>query len=877
MKSKILFTKMLFLSCLVLALGFTLGGCSDDEDGLQSGYGYAQFKLFKSGAYQGDKMTASRAGTNELDYLREAQKMKIVLMGEDGKEVIQTVGLNAMGSDSELGLRSEKLELMAGNYTIVGFYLYKIQGQELKEILSGEPQENTVIIVVDGGLAVQDIVVKVVERGGVTFSLIKEMVPVSRGVESADKFVFSDVKYALVQVRNEFSKVLTNFRYLPCTYTEKIRTDKSEYAIAVSDSLLKLEAGTYSVTLYSLYDKDKKSLDNDKVTEGITFEVTDNQTIEVEVPVKIHESAEYIQDYFALHEIWIALGGENGGWSNTNSSYPIGVNWNFDKEIDMWGHQPGVGLDDKGRVVNLDLGSFGAKGDIPTALGKLTSLKILSLGTHSDVVGGDFVTQLQKEMTPEQREICRNDYYNKVLKRDLRATFSEPLQMAFKLQGKPIKEQISIGMGGATTRDVSPGNLTNGIRSIPTEIGNLTKLQQLYIANGKFVDFAEGTDLSKLEDLTDMEIYNCPSMKKLPEALFTLPNIALLNLANNPQIASAIFEEGLTKLATGASKEKLQILYLGNNKLTKIPDEFRNFKKLAKLDCVNNQIKTIPAFGRNIGFVQLTMDYNQIEEIPLAADGYFCAFEDIETFSFSHNKIKVFPNTFDAKSVYTMGSIDLSNNEITEFGGGDQFRGMNVATLSLGGNQLKSFPSMLFKNGSRVDALLLSGNGMTEFPDGSLKGPESHYLVTLDLTYNKLTKLPKELQEQAAVTLPYLYGVDLSNNSFSKFPTGLLNVDHLTALVLRNQRDAKGNRTLRDWPKGISMCPSLRILYLAGNDFRKIDDTISPNIFMFEIKDNPNISINVSEVCNSIQYGYYELIYDPTQDIRGCDFLDLEK
>ena len=50
--------------------------------------------------------------TNELNYLRDAQKMKIVLINQDdGTEVVQTVGLEAMGDDSEFGLRSEKLQL----------------------------------------------------------------------------------------------------------------------------------------------------------------------------------------------------------------------------------------------------------------------------------------------------------------------------------------------------------------------------------------------------------------------------------------------------------------------------------------------------------------------------------------------------------------------------------------------------------------------------------------------------------------------------------------------------------------------------------------------------------------------------------------------
>ena len=124
MKTKILFIRMFVLSCILFILGFTVGSCSDDDDAvLQAGYGYAQFKLYKSGLAETKK---TRASTNELNYLRDAQKMKIVLINQDdGTEVVQTVGLEAMGDDSEFGLRSEKLQLMAGTYQILGFYHLK--------------------------------------------------------------------------------------------------------------------------------------------------------------------------------------------------------------------------------------------------------------------------------------------------------------------------------------------------------------------------------------------------------------------------------------------------------------------------------------------------------------------------------------------------------------------------------------------------------------------------------------------------------------------------------------------------------------------------------------------------------------------------------
>ena len=54
------------------------------------------------------------------------------------------------------------------------------------------------------------------------------------------------------------------------------------------------------------------------------------------------------------------------------------------------------------------------------------------------------------------------------------------------------------------------------------------------------------------------------------------------------------------------------------------------------------------------------------------------------------------------------------------------------------------------------------------------------------------------------------------------------------------------------------------------------------SLFYFEIADNPNITINVSPICDYIYtmmyyYGMPMLVYDKTQDIRGCDILELEK
>lgn len=164
---------------------------------------------------------------------------------------------------------------------------------------------------------------------------------------------------------------------------------------------------------------------------------------------------------------------------------------------------------------------------------------------------------------------------------------------------------------------------------------------------------------------------------------------------------------------------------------------------------------------------------------------------------------------------------------------------------------------------------------MTEIPEYSLKGKNGNYkntylLTSIDLRFNKLKSLSDDFR---ATTLPYLSNMDVSYNCFSKFPTEPLNSSQLKAFGIRHQRDADGNRILREWPEGISTCPSLLQLQIGANDIRKVNETINPRLWILEIKDNPNISLDVTHLCPYIKAGMYMLIYDKTQDIRGCDTL----
>ena len=895
-----------FLPLIISLLTIVVAtGCSDDDEALQSQYGYLQFKLYKSTSF--DKGTVTRSVTDKLESLSSAQKIMVV-MTHNGTTVSQTLPLNAYNANNaEYGLRSDKLQLLAGTYKIIGYYLYdKLD----KVLLAGPAGEDNEFTVVSGGLQEQTLTVDAVSRGTVTFKLTKE----GLSTRAAGEYLFSNIRFIDVTVMNTFTRVTTGLKGMKVTYEEDSKENQNpdnvndkymDIGVATCDSAVWLPAGTYQVVAYTTYSQSgstKPELETQSVR-GEPFIVEDNKlTEDANVPIQLKETAEYIKDYKALKAIWEALDGKNWKYNSgivDNTVHPS--NWNFNKELDMWGDQPGVDLDANGRVTGLSLAGFGAKGRVPDAIGQLTELKTLAFGTHGETLSGRLFGEdkLAPDMTEEQKQRIRMHYKRMFLDYDPRLNMSELLQDGINRHPKlqPIKKDNRI-----TLKDTQIGGLTNRITFISKAVQRLTKLQNLYLANSPITydniatDWEDATSeyakqyadeelsWSNLKDLTDVELYNCPKLTQIPEFVYDLPELQLLNVACNKGISADQLTADWKRLADDEDTgPKVQILYLGYNNLEKFPESesLRKMVKLGLLDCVHNNVNHLEAFGTDVKLSDLMLSYNQIEEIP----DEFCAFTDqVEGLGFSHNKLKYIPNIFNANSVYVMGSVDFSYNEIGSEGSNikcsmDQYKGINASTVTLSYNKIKKFPTELFASGSPISTIDLSNNLMTSIPENSLKPKNGNYkntylLTIIDLRFNKLTSLSDDFR---ATTLPYLSNMDVSYNCFSKFPTQPLNSSQLKAFGIRHQRDAEGNRILREWPTGITTCPSLIQLQIGSNDIRKVDEKLTPQLYILDIGDNPNISIDVTSVCPYIEAGMYVLIYDTTQDIRGCDALGIER
>lgn len=467
-------------------------------------------------------------------------------------------------------------------------------------------------------------------------------------------------------------------------------------------------------------------------------------------------------------------------------------------------------------------------------------------------------------MTPAVLEKLRSDYMDNFALRDSRQDWDVQMQRCMVESGQPaIKKSI------VQPKDVIHGDMTNGIKGISEAIGKLQKLEVLYIANSPIAELPQA--LGDLESCTDLEIYNCSRLAAFPDQLARMKNLTQLNMAMNPQLAAA-FPDGIKKLAEGDAGKSLQILYLGYNNIASLPAEVSKMKKLGKIDLIYNKLTALPAFGKDVNLVQGTFDYNKIASIATDENGIFCGMDDVESLSFSHNELTEFPDIFDASSIYIMASVNFSYNKIKKVA---TKKGINVNELSLAGNELEKFPADLFKTNSPLTVLNLSGNRIKDFTNEDMKGAKVYMMTSFDLSNNRLEKLPDDLN---GTTMPHLYGIDISGNQLSAFPWGLANISYLNTLIMRNQRDDDGNRVYKEWPTNIGNHKGLRALLLGGNDIGKVPETekLSYLINTLDVSDNPNLILNVSSVCPYIKAGMYLLIYDTTQDIRGCDYLTLE-
>lgn len=846
---------LLILALLSSVLLFT--GCTEEAEPVsEPGYGYVQFHLFKKGSY-------TKAG-DKLEYLRDAAKIRVTLRSQDNDIITPVAVVEAVDKNlSEWGLQTAKIRLIAGKYTMTAYEIY--DGLD-NSVLVGSPSETVVLDVKPNGIVSEDIALNVVDRGWAKFRLVKdlsEIVGTKAGKDGADEHPFYGIQSVDLTVKNKNTGEITEITNIEVTHKfvdgEKAADPDYVSGICVSDTLVALKGGTYTVTKFRTYfDYFRKVYETSTNVAENEFVVKDNQETDADVPVTLHTTSGHVQDALALREIWEALDGPN--WR---------IKWEFNCDVDAWTANTGVQILGNGRVASLDLTGTGAKGAMPAAIAKLTELRKLTLGTigYNAAAGGTTVTTGRKltYFTPEDHEADRR---LTIGTRDPRSCFSKELQQSFEIAGDPVKPSVK-SLSERMPVMYKPEVNATDIVSLPDEINQLKNLEHITIAFSPIKTFP--ADMSGLTALTDVEIFACTELTEFPKGLATCPKLTSLTYSFNVNTAISSMEEGISAINNGPASKTIQLLYFPNQRIDNMPD-LSNIPRLSVLVIQGCGLKSFTApFSKDQFFVQFMASDNELTSLPRDEKGNFLAYNaETEEVNFSGNKFTELPDIFDAKSAYQVGTVDFSKNQIASVEHGDAYRGIKAATFDISYNKLKELPVQLFgTSSSSISYLKIDGNGMEKISKEAIEGKYTYRTTTISMAYNKLKSLPDEFD---SLTFPYLSGIDMSYNRFDYFPYTAVNNQYLSVFIFRHQRDADGDRCMRTWPAGIGQAlAGLRALYLGSNDIRVVTDELSYMIYNLDIQDNPNISIDVSAVCSYIKSGWFNLMYSPGQDIRGCD------
>lgn len=846
---------LLILALLSSVLLFT--GCTEEAEPVsEPGYGYVQFHLFKKGSY-------TKAG-DKLEYLRDAAKIRVTLRSQDNDIITPVAVVEAVDKNlSEWGLQTAKIRLIAGKYTMTAYEIY--DGLD-NSVLVGAPSGTVVLDVKANGIVSEDIALNVVDRGWAKFRLVKdlsEIVGTKAGKDGADEHPFYGIQSVDLTVKNKNTGEITEITNIEVTHKfvdgEKAADPDYISGICVSDTLVALKGGTYTVTKFRTYfDYFRKVYETSTNVAENEFVVKDNQETDADVPVTLHTTSGHVQDAMALREIWEALDGPN--WR---------IKWEFNCDVDAWTANTGVQILGNGRVASLDLTGTGAKGAMPAAIAKLTELRKLTLGTigYNAAAGGTTVTTGRKltYFTPEDHEADRR---LTIGTRDPRSRFSKELQQSFEIAGDPVKPGVK-SLSERMPVMYKPEVNATDIVSLPDEINQLKNLEHITIAFSPIKTFP--ADMSGLTALTDVEIFACTELTEFPKGLATCPKLTSLTYSFNVNTAVSSMEEGISAINNGPASKTIQLLYFPNQRIDNMPD-LSNIPRLSVLVIQGCGLKSFTApFSKDQFFVQFMASDNELTSLPRDEKGNFLAYNaETEEVNFSGNKFTELPDIFDAKSAYQVGTVDFSKNQIASVEHGDAYRGIKAATFDISYNKLKELPVQLFgTSSSSISYLKIDGNGMEKISKEAIEGKYTYRTTTISMAYNKLKSLPDEFD---SLTFPYLSGIDMSYNRFDYFPYTAVNNQYLSVFIFRHQRDADGDRCMRTWPAGIGQAlAGLRALYLGSNDIRVVTDQLSYMIYNLDIQDNPNISIDVSAVCSYIKSGWFNLMYSPGQDIRGCD------
>uniref|UniRef100_A0A0E0MKS2 Uncharacterized protein n=1 Tax=Oryza punctata TaxID=4537 RepID=A0A0E0MKS2_ORYPU len=312
---------------------------------------------------------------------------------------------------------------------------------------------------------------------------------------------------------------------------------------------------------------------------------------------------------------------------------------------------------------------------------------------------------------------------------------------------------------------------------IATLVSNLTQLENLLLHSNNFVGTVELASLSKLQ------------------------NLSVLNLSNNKLVVI----DGENS-SSAASYPSISFLRLASCSLSSYPNILRHLPEITSIDLSYNQIQgEIPQWAWETGtsgyFSLLNLSHNKITSIgsnpllPLNIEFFDLSFNNIEgvipipkkgsiTLDYSNNQFSSMPLNFftylKKTIIFKISKNNLSGNIPTSICDGIK----SLQLIDLSNNYLTGvIPSCLMEDASALQVLSLKENHLIgELPDNIKEGCA---LSALDFSGNLIQgKLPRSL-----VACRNLEILDIGNNQISdSFPCWMSKLPRLQVLVLKSNR-----------------------------------------------------------------------------------------
>ncbi|TYZ62515.1 hypothetical protein PybrP1_008725 [[Pythium] brassicae (nom. inval.)] len=357
----------------------------------------------------------------------------------------------------------------------------------------------------------------------------------------------------------------------------------------------------------------------------------------------------------------------------------------------------------------------------------------------------------------------------------------------------------------------------NQLRSLPPQIGKLRRLHTLTAHSNQLTALPESLGL--LSNLSTLDLHK-NSLASVGDSFVRLASLRFLDLHQNrlevfPELPH---ESALDQLMLGfnllravsdssvlRAKDTLTVLDMRDNRLARLPDTVAHLHRLKTLDLTNNDLHELPA---GLGYLKdlhhLMVEGNPLRTIRRAV------------ISGGSEVLKKYLRTRGGPPA----GVEALEEEFDEFALRDkqqqQQRGGSPLGAAAAAESLATQHEYLFRDAASSGSLQLVGMGLFALPShlqGFGKYNFAASLTQLNLSKNKLGRLPKEIGELAA-----LQTLVAEECALTQLHPSLANLAQLQHLRLRkNLLPASAVDAMIASDSQAGMCGSLRELDLGHN------------------------------------------------------------